>query len=470
MAVIMGAAAGSQWLAAVAAAKIALALLIPAISVLNTAGITHKKITRLLAFLTGLILLCLPWPPAAASFGSPLPWGETAEPKKTADNRAIFRVGNRIYQLPEDLDRNMPDLLTAALQPQMEKLCVLVISELPSQAAVHLQKLHWVEKTERLTLLAGTQELFRDRKKYDLIFIQELPGRTPAAGNPLFCYILKNMLNPEGVLAAPAEYSCDLPEYHAKLLPGSGGRIRIWSKVGIPLADSFDKLEKALEKRNAGLAESNLSGIMQTLYELRPPELKLRCSPHHTVTRYLKKIGHYLPETFILLPGILILLLGICWLSRSPRYGENLAIFVHGAACMLCLLTLLQAAEKYQFFLSAIPLGAFFGFIALALPHRSPRSRPQCLAAMLCAALAGTVMLAVPLEKLAGYGVPGILPAAVLLPGIFLLASALRCGSTHNGSESTRYLHFAGLLTGAVLSILTPHWAVLLTALLLFAA
>ena len=53
----------------------------------------------------------------------------------------MIRIGNRIYQFPRDLDRNMPDLLTASLQPETENIRALVLEEAPSNAEMHLREL-----------------------------------------------------------------------------------------------------------------------------------------------------------------------------------------------------------------------------------------------------------------------------------------------------------------------------------------
>ncbi len=463
-------AVGGQWLGTMFPVKICLFLLLPAAAALLAADRPGRKITASLAYLAGLALLLLPWQqPTAASYI--LPRGESASLMKS-DKKAVLRIGSRIYQLPRDLDRNLPDMMTAALQPQAANLHVLVLEEAPSNAVLSLRKLPWVDYAENKTLfpnLPGLDELKQDQ--YDLIFIQELPGSTQEARNMLLRRILQTMLTPGGVLAAPAEYTANTTGFHSAPLPGSGGRIRIWAENSTPLADTFSKLEARMKMRNPGQDENKFTGIMQTLYELRPVEPAPEQRSATPLEKSLYKLRYYLQKTWLLLPASVIFLLGICWFSRSPRYGENFAVFVHGTACMLCLLTVLQEAGKYQLLLPTMPLAAMFGLIAVALPHRSGRARKWMIPAILCAAIAGAAVFAdLPSFLPEKYGMPEWLTGAMLLPALFLLSPAVRFGCVHKGAESARYLHFAGLLAGTLLMLSAPRWAALLAALLLFAA
>ncbi|MBO5688280.1 MAG: hypothetical protein J6S73_00020, partial [Lentisphaeria bacterium] len=119
--VSLGLLAGGAYLVNMYLAKIALSLLLPAISTLG-AGKTFRRVTGTLFFLAGLILLLLPWTTPAAIT---LPRGETAAFWQSGDS-AMLRLGNRIYRLPEDMDRQKPDLLIAALQVQTGNPCALV--------------------------------------------------------------------------------------------------------------------------------------------------------------------------------------------------------------------------------------------------------------------------------------------------------------------------------------------------------
>ena len=469
-AVITALAAGGQYLGAALPAKICFALLLPAAAMLTNGRKGKRKVTAAFAVLACMSVLCLPWKqPAAAPYI--LPWGESAAIIKTEKNTTI-RIGSRIYHLPEALERNQPDLLTAALQPVAENIQVLVIGEVPGNAASYLEQLPWVAGVESIVCLPNIPDLDKMQKKvYELIFIQELPGSTLAAKNMFFSRIMRSMMAFDTVLAAPAEYTANLPGCRSALLPGSGGRIRLWAEDITPLADTFSKLEARLEKRNPAQTEISFTGLMQTLYELRPAEpgpVQRNATP---LEKALAKLRKFLQKSRLILPAAILFLLGICWFSRSPRYGENFAVFVHGTACMFCLMTILQAAGKYQLLLPTIPLMIFFGLMATALPHRSERAGKWRIPAIICAAIAGGILLPDFTGKfLTQAHTPAWAAGTILLPALLLLAPALRFGCIHKGGESARYLHFAGLLAGALLSLAAPEWAALPAALLLFAA
>lgn len=470
LAVIAGLAAGSRWLTDLLILKSALMLLLPAMAHLLSEGVPHRKSTCTLAVLAGLSLLLLPAKWSTLPLHT-LPWGESADLRKTEESTWI-RIGDRSYTLPRDLERRMPDLLTAALQPRAERVHALVIGEAPGSAAAHLQQMHWIGKVENRVLLTGLADLFRPgQERSHLIFIQELPGSMPGARDLLFQCILSFFLAPGGVAAAPAEYRITDENFHAIDLPGSGGRMRLWAAKDTPFAATFAQLEERWEERNETLSDIRLTGVMETLYRLRPAEQEFHHPVRSPMDRMLQKVRHYLPPAGLCLTGIVLFLLGICWFSRSPRYGENFAIYVHGTGCMLGLLTLLQAAGKYQLVIPAVPLMALFGLIAIAMPCRGENPGKTRIPAMVCAALAGGMVLYNwPVEVYLQQGVPGSLLAILLVSGMLLAAPALKFGSIHKGGESARYLHFAGLLTGAILSLLAPHWAKGVAALLLLAA
>jgi hypothetical protein len=90
---------------------------------------------------------------------------------------------------------------------------------------------------------------------------------------------------------------------------------------------------------------------------------------------------------------------------------------------------------------------------------------------LICAAIAGGILLPdFTGEFLTNAHTPAWVAGTILLPALLLLAPALRFGCIHKGGESARYLHFAGLLAGALLALAAPEWAALPAALLLFAA
>ena len=451
---------------------LSLALLLPATASLLSTASTCRKTTYILTCITGLILLALPWK-APAGLQKNMPWGEQVvfNCSQRPEQPSRLRIGYRRYQLPRDLERNMPDLVPAALQSSAENLRIFVLGELPSSARRHLQNYpEWIEEIHTGSLITENDCLSRKpQNPYDLIFIHELPGNTEA-GNLCLLRLQRTMLAPGGILTAPANYTLNDPDFHAIPLPGSAGRFRVWAEKTTPLAATFSELETRLAARS-GSAAGSLSGIMQTLYELRPDE-----PDHHNPDRtplarcvqYMRKI---LQKSRLIFPGAVLLLLGICWFSRSPRYGDNFAIFVHGTACMLGLITILQTAGKYQLILPSMPLTVFFGLIATALPHRSERARKWRIPAMICMAMTGWMLFTgVCGEFLTRPHLPEWTAAAVLLPTLFLMAPALRFGCIHKGGESARYLHFAGLLAGSLLALASPEWAALLAAVLLLAA
>ena len=443
--------------------------LLPAASALLTTKIPFRKTAMFFTLLIGMPLFCFPWyTPVKQPIH--LPWGESAQFLK--GEKTMIRIGNRIYQFPRDLDRNMPDLLTASLQPETENIRALVLEEAPSNAELHLREFPWIHQVEKRSFFTDLPQLLQEEQEYyDLIFVQELPGSTQPARDMLLTRISCSYLAPDGVIAAPADYSIHAEDMQTVYLPGSGEKIRLWAKSTVPLADTFPKLEERLKSRNVSPAENNFSGMLETLYELRPEELNREIHVHTPLAKGLAKLQQILQNYRLILPAVVILLMSICWFSRSPRYGENFAVFVHGTACMLLLQTLLLEAEKYQLLLPAIPLAALFGLIAIALPHRSEHGRKGMITAVVCSLLAGGFFLTgIPAEILEKSTTPLWLAGAMLLPPLFLLAPAMQSGCIHKGGEAARYLHFAGLLAGALLFFAAPPWAVLLTAVLLLTA
>ena len=449
-----------------------LALLLPATASLLSTASTCRKTTYILTCITGLILLALPWK-APAGLQKNMPWGEQVVLIRSQhpEQSTQLRIGNRQYQLPRDLERDMPDLLTAALQSSAENVRVFVLGEVPDRAKPYLQKYpEWIEEIQT-GFLATDQDVLSvtPQNPCDLIFVHELPGNTEA-GNLCLLRLQRTILAPGGILTAPTKYTLNNPDFRSILLPGSAGRFRVWAEKTTPLAAAFSELETRLAARGGSTAGS-LSGIMQTLYELRPAEPDHQITDRTPLARGIQYIQGILQKSRLVLPGAVLLLLGICWFSRSPRYGDNFAIFIHGTACMLGLITILQMAGKYQLLLPTIPLTVFFGLIAMALPHRSEHARKWRIPAMICMAAAGWMLFTgVCGEFLTRPDIPEWTAGVLLLPTLFLMAPALRFGSIHKGGESARYLHFAGLLAGSLLALAAPEWTALLTALLLLAA
>lgn len=467
--VVLILASGSGFAGSALAQHLFYLFLLPAAAALLTAKLPFRKTAMFFTLLIGIVLFCFPWyPPGKQPLL--LPWGESAQFLK--GEKTTIRLGSRIYRFPRDLDRNMPDLLTASLQPETENIRALVLEEAPSNAELHLREFPWIHQVEKRSFFTDLPQILReDQERYDLIFVQELPGSTQTARDILLTRIQNTLLMPEGVIAAPAAHTLHTKDMQTILLPGSGGRIRLWAKSPVLLADTFPKLEERLRARNVSLSENNFSGMLETLYELRPAELNREFPASTPLAKGMAKLQQTLQKFPWMFPAAVLLLVSICWFSRSPRYGENFAVFAHGTASMLLLQTLLPEAGKYQLLLPEIPLAALFGLIAIALPHRSEYGRKGMITAVVCTLLAGGFFLAgFPAEILVKNTTPLWLAGAMLLPPLFLLAPAMQSGCIHKGGEAARYLHFAGLLAGALLFFAAPPWAVLLTAVLLLTA
>ena len=457
--------------------RFALALLVPAGAMLAADGIKKRKTVFTLYLLTGCLLLSNNWPqndrPYCASWGAAVSVFKNPDAQETRT-----RTGDRLYLYPGDFQRRSPDVLTAALQPQAEQLRALVVEEGWSAAKEKFAALHWIADVQRLHYSPLTsyghddpahfRQMMRQDPdaRFELIFVQEFPSASHAA-QAMFFRMLLRRLAPGGVLTAPAEFDAPVRGYHQAFLPGSRESLRIWAAEGVPLADTFPKLEAALKRRSAGHAEILPGGMLETLYGLRLPERDTALpSPNTPFRRVRAKLTDILPGPLALLPAAVIWGL-LFWFKRYPRRGENLAIFAKGTACMLGLLAIMAEAEAFQLLIAG-PVAAFFGLAALGLPHRTEHPARAALAAVCAAAVTAAILhispADIPLLEWAEF-----FPVAAV-PTTLLFGIALWCGPGHKGAESARYLHFAGMFFGAVLYTRLPAWAALPTALAFFPA
>lgn len=477
LAVAMGYLVGADLLTHDRPLRFALALIVPAAAMLASDGMRRRKTAFTIFLLTGCWLLSLSWKsfdwPACAS------WGVTSSISKNRDaTESRNRIGGRLYIYPGDYLRRMPDTLTAALQPQAERLRVLVVEEGDSIAKEKFAALHWADDVRKLhySPLASYEHNdpahFRQTMRqepdarFDLIFVQEFPSASHAAQARLFRMLLQR-LAPDGVLATPAEYDAPVRGYHQAFLPGSRESLRIWAAEGVPLADTFPKLETALKRRSAGHGEILPGGMLETLYSLRLPERNTTFpQPNTPFRRFRTKLTGILAGPFALLPAAAVCGL-LFWLKRYPRRGENLAIFVKGTACMLALLTIMAEAETFQLLIPG-PVAAFLGLAALGLPHRTEHPTLTAAAAIFAAAIPA-MLLRIPPELIGEPAKAEFLPL-LTVPTTLFAGAALWCGAGHKGAESARYLYFAGMFFGTVLFTVLPGWAALPTAFLFFAA
>jgi len=477
LAVAAGFSLGAGPLTHIATLRAALALFIPAAAMLASDGMTNRKIAFPLFLLTGCGLFLLGRPSTADRpfFASR---GAAADISRDPNSgRSRIRIGGREYVFPEDFQRRAPDALTSALQPRAERLRALVVEEAPSAAAQKIAALPWTESVRKLSYFPpasrGPHGPARFRRamrqdpdaRFDLVFVQEFPAASRSAQTMLFRTLLRR-LAPGGVLVAPSECGAPVRGFRQTLLPGSQGTLRMWAADNVPTADTFPKLEAALKRRSVGRAELLPGGMLETLYDLRPPERAVAALPETPFRRIRTELAGVLPGASALLPAAAVLLLGF-WLKRYPRRGENLAIFAKGAACMLGLLAIMEKAETFQLLISG-PAAAFFGLVALGLPHRTEHPARAAAAAVIAAAIPAAVLSFSP-ENIPDPARAGFFPAAAV-PTALCFGISLWCGTGHKGAESARCLHFAGMLFGAGLHMVLPAWAELATALALFPA
>ncbi len=447
------------------AMQAAAAAFIPAAAMLTGSILPEKPWrVKLLMFFAGLVLaFVMPWKPA--NLPQVNAQGDRFEYFRTRNGETRVRTAGHLYTLPRDLTRQEADLLTSALQPVKNRIRVLVIEEIPSSAAGQFKSFHWVQSADRICF-ASRQPDFRKlkrnlrkdpAKRYDLIFVQELPGKSSAGKTRFLQSAVRDLLAPDGVLVHPAGLRCEPENFQTAELPGSGGAMQLCAALNTELAVTFAELEIRLKNRSDTHHELLPEGLMTSLYDLRQAEPERswdRSQPGKNFFNMVRQTAAGGGKAFALLfaAGILLTLF---WFSRYPGYAENFAIAARGAGMMLGLTAILIAAEEFQLLLQ-LPTAAFFGTIALAVPHRNERIRKELLLAVLSAAAAGILLTCGPCKNI-----------STVIPALLLLAPAFWTGSGNNGADSARYLHFLGLLAGIVLFALLPPETALPAALLL---
>ncbi|MGE4565347.1 MAG: hypothetical protein AB7F32_10795 [Victivallaceae bacterium] len=301
-----------------------------------------------------------------------------------SENEGELITAARHYKLPRDLTRFEASALIASLLSGKEEQKILFLGEIPATVTEHLRSFRWVDEVD-IYLNAGTygKEQFtfpeylrrqeRAGRKYDLIFIAELPASRAEARRELLHYLAGKLLAPGGVLIVPQEYDDGLLPFAGKSirLPGSNGSLLARSPSPEKLSVDLGELDRRLVALQRDDSDPLLApGALPILYSL----------PTSAVPRESHQIGGaaamdqwstrarsipQLPLALAVLGGLY--LLARFWVGRLPGVTTHFAAIELGTAAAMLAWSAADYLADRQFF-TDYAIGLLPGLVLLALP------------------------------------------------------------------------------------------------------
>ncbi len=302
----------------------------------------------------------------------------------SSENEGELITAARHYKLPRDLTRFEASALIASVLSGKQEQKVLFLGEIPATVTEHFKSFRWVDEVdiylnagaygkEQFTFPEYLRRQAQAGRKYDLIFIAELPASRPEARRELLNYLTEHLLAAGGVLIVPQEYDDGSLPFPGKSirLPGSNGSLLARSPSPEKLSVDLGELDRRLVALQQDDSDPLLApGALPILYSL--PTSAVPRESHQpdgaaAMDRWSRQARSIpqLPLGLAVLGGIY--LLARFWVGRLPGVTTHFAAIELGAAAVMLAWSAADYLADRQFF-TDYAIGLLPLLVLLALP------------------------------------------------------------------------------------------------------